>query len=150
MGANREEPSFQPIINVTEGDMQYALRHDRYNCAIVRAIQRQYPEANRVRVDTEMISFSLDDDRRYMFPTPQPAIDKIIKPFDKEGPEAVKPVKFKLSHGYSRPVEHADSETRKARKFAMRASKGEHRERTVADHNQGCARYRFAEDAPEE
>lgn len=124
MSSKRPNKGFEPIIEVTPGDVQYAKRHDRFNCAIVRAIQRQYPEAVRVLVDTERISFAMDDDRRYDWETPQPVVDKLIKPFDTKGPEALpEKFSFKLRGGTSREVVHADTRTKREKRIKERGSR---------------------------
>lgn len=80
-------------VTVTRDDILWAKQQNRWNCAIVRAIQRQMPEATFVRVDAEKIAYT-ENGHRYFHPTPQIAIDKVIKPFD-EGRE-VKPIGFNV------------------------------------------------------
>jgi hypothetical protein len=149
VSGQRMEPKFQPVIEVTPGDIQYAIRHNRYNCAIVRSIQRAFPDAQRVRVDKEVISFSLDDDRRYTWNTPNSAIENVIRPFDEKGAEAVEaPFSFKLTGGTSAAVVYADSLDRRKKRAFARASGPDTRTRDERYH--GCATYRFREEVPEE
>lgn len=105
-----KSPSEIHSIDILEEDIYYAQRQNRWGCAIVRAIQRQRPEATYVRVDSEEIAFSENGHRTY-FSTPKSAIEKIIKPFD-EGKE-VKPTRIKLSSPVEvRPVQKMTPEKR--------------------------------------
>lgn len=151
MSSGRSEPAFQPVIAVTEGDYQYALRHNRYNCAIVRAIQRQFPDATRVLVDTQRISFSLDDDRRYDAPTPKNAVDKLIKPFDELGSEAApKQFSFKLRGVTSREVQHLDRRARTQKRATQRSGgTGKLGAGKNINNLPHCEYNRFREDLPE-
>lgn len=147
MSSGRREPDFEPVIAVTPGDYQYAKRHDRFNCAIVRAIQRLFPDACRVLVDAETISFALDDDRRYDFATPKTVVAKIIKPFDVEGPQAAADhFSFKLRGGTSREVIHADARTKREKRVKERGSRqvGKRIEKLPS-----CEYNRFREDLSE-
>lgn len=78
-------------IAVTNEDLQWAKSQDRWNCAIVRAIQRENPDAVRVRVDTSQIAYT-EGGHRYFYETPQLAIERVIKPFDQH--REVKPISF--------------------------------------------------------
>ena len=78
-------------IHVNEEDLQWAQSQDRWNCAIVRAIQRENPDAVRVRVDTNQIAFT-EGGHRYFYETPQLAIDRVIRPFDEH--REVRPISF--------------------------------------------------------
>ena len=81
--AKRATPKKSLLVEIKDEDLCYARKQDRYNCAIVRAIQRALPEALHVRADTEKIAFSLpDDDTRYYFETPREVVNNVIKPFD--------------------------------------------------------------------
>lgn len=77
-------------VEITDDDLTYANPQDRYACVIVRALQRQLPEAKNVLVDTETIRFSLESDKsagdqgtRYTFQTPKRVVTSIIKCFDR-------------------------------------------------------------------
>jgi hypothetical protein len=73
-------------FEITDEDIAYARRKNRWNCAAVRAIQRTLPEATHVMVDAEHIRFSLaSENTRYEFQTPKSMVTGIIKPFDEEG-----------------------------------------------------------------
>lgn len=121
MSHNRREAGFTPEIEITKGDIELAKQRDRWGCAIVRAIQRQYPDATRVRVDTQAVAFTIGE-RRYVAPTPDEAITKIIKPLD-EG-KRVRPTTIKLTDVESMPKQHADPE---------RIREGRHYSRTHED-----------------
>jgi len=74
-------------IVVTDADLAYAHRQDRYACALVRAIQRDLPEATRVTVDAKEIRFSVENKdgsggTRWTFETPREMVKRIIRPFD--------------------------------------------------------------------
>lgn len=86
-------------VTIRDEDIAYARRRDRYNCAIVRAIQRQLPEATHVSADAETIRFTLryggSDDYRYIFKTPAEVVRGIIQPFDSGA--VIEPVSFTLN-----------------------------------------------------
>jgi hypothetical protein len=95
------------LVEIKDEDLAYARKKDRYNCAIVRAIQRAMPEALHVRADTKEIAFSLpSDDTRYFFQTPPEVVNKVIRPFDKgETPEERT---FILDHAQAaEPIKHS-------------------------------------------
>lgn len=100
------------LVEIKDEDLCYARKRDRYNCAIVRAIQRAMPEALHVRADSKEIAFSLpQDDTRYYFQTPPEVVSKVILPFDKgETPEERT---FILDHAYSaEPIKHTTRDQR--------------------------------------
>lgn len=80
-------------IQITEDDISYAQRQNRWGCAIVRAVQRSRPEATFVRADAEAIAFT-EHGHRYTYSTPPAAIERVIKPLDQGKP--VKPTSFEL------------------------------------------------------
>jgi len=90
-------------IRVSADDIEHAKARDQHNCAIVRAIQRKYPEAIRVRANTEHIGFSIGEER-YTYPTPPEAIEAIIKPLDTG--HIPEPATIRLRNGKVKPVEH--------------------------------------------
>ena len=92
------------VVRVNEDDIRHAIARDQHNCALVRAIQRTYPDAVRVRSNSEHVGFTIGE-ARYTFPTPQEAIDAVLKPLDTGGtPE---PVTVRLRGGKVAPVQHA-------------------------------------------
>lgn len=80
-------------INVTAEDIAWGESQNRWACALVRAIQRERPEALFVRVDAKTIGYS-ENGHRYTFDTPKAAIEKVIKPFD-EG-KHIEPITIRL------------------------------------------------------
>lgn len=103
-------------IAVKQEDCDIAVKSDQYNCALVRAIQRTFPDAVNVRVNTKSVRWSdVATDMRYEFPTPQSVIDEIITPNDKRGPEAIHPHTVRLKDGTMRERDH-DTRSRRARK----------------------------------
>lgn len=94
-------------VKVEEIDFENATAQDQFKCAIVRAVQRQFPKAKRVRVNTRHIAWSVDE-QRFVYDTPDIAIDAVIRPLDTGGkPE---PVTLRLTNGYVKPVEHYDED----------------------------------------
>lgn len=92
-------------LAITQDDIDCAIERNQFNCAIVRSIQRQFPEAIRVRVNTETIAFTLEDeDVRFTFPTPEVAIERVIKPLDTG--HMPKPTAITIKGGRMRAVEH--------------------------------------------
>lgn len=89
------------VLNVNRDDIAWAKRQDRWGCAIVRAIQREHPEALFVRADKEVIAYS-EFGHRYEHTTPDDAIEKIIKPLD-EGKD-IEPFSFVLPPATVREV----------------------------------------------
>lgn len=93
-------------VRVNEEDCAYAIKSNQYRCAIVRAIWRKYPEARRVRVNKNTIAFSIDEER-FVYPTPETAVESIIRPLDTGGtPE---PGLVRLQAGIVMPVRHEDN-----------------------------------------
>lgn len=115
------------LVEVKDEDYVYARKQDRWNCAIVRAIQRSLPEALHVRADTKEIAFSLpDDDTRYFFQTPPGSITNVIEPLDRG--ETPPEYAFILDHAYAaEPINHksrgqrAEERTRQRRNRPPRA-----------------------------
>jgi hypothetical protein len=97
-------------VRITPGDIVWARRQDRYNCAIVRAIQREIPEALFVRADASSISYSAGG-HRYTYPTPAKVVTEIIKPFDEGAP--IGPVEFALVSPTVREVRKLTPERKK-------------------------------------
>jgi hypothetical protein len=92
-------------IQLNNEDIEHARKRDQYGCAIVRAIQRQYPEALRVRVNAKLVGFTIKD-IRYTYPTPPEAVEQIIKPFDQG--KNIEPTVVRLRAGKMRETTHGD------------------------------------------
>lgn len=92
-------------VRVTDEDVLYAIKSNQYQCAIVRAVWRKYPEARRVRVNKNTIAFSIGEER-FVYPTPEAAVESIIKPLDTGG--APEPGLVRLKAGIVKPVEHKE------------------------------------------
>lgn len=94
------------VVDITDDDEKWARQRNRYNCAIVRAIQRTLPDALRVRADAKEIAFSLpQDDTRYYFRTPPEVVKNVIKPFDQGQP--ITDRTFILEAAYAaEPIKH--------------------------------------------
>lgn len=108
-------------VNVTEEDIAYARKKNRYACGIVRAIQRQIPEALRVTADRKTIRFSLND-WRYEFITPDDAIENVIKPLDTDQP--TQPYSFQLVNAVAAwPVKHMSPEQKRKTRNNKRLAK---------------------------
>jgi hypothetical protein len=110
--ATKQTSSKSLLVEIKDEDLVWAKRQNRYNCAIVRAIQRALPDALHVRADTKEIAFSLpDDDTRYYFQTPPEVVRNVIEPFDKG--EEPKERAFILEHAHSaEPINHTSRATR--------------------------------------
>lgn len=116
-------------ILVTQEDIDHGLARNQYNCAIVRAIQRKYPEAVRVRVNAKLIGFSIGEER-FTYPTPPEAVESIIKPFDQGGkPEAGW---ITLKAGKVKDVEHSDERTLAQSRVYNRAWRTEQRRKGIS------------------
>jgi hypothetical protein len=94
-------------IKVENEDFVNAVAGDRYNCALVWAIRRQFPDALRVSVNTDHVAFSIDE-TRYVYPTTEHIVETVIKPLDQGG--ECKPVTVTLSNGVTKPVRHVDTQ----------------------------------------
>ena len=106
-------------ITVSAADIQHGLSRNQFNCAIVRAIQRTYPEAQRVRVNAEWIGFTMPDEQtRYTYPTPDKAVKTIIQPLDTGS--VPKPGRLRLENGEARPVQHNPPGKKKAKRDRYR------------------------------
>jgi hypothetical protein len=125
-------------ISVKQEDIDYAVRQHRWRCAIVRAIQREYPDALYVRVDKEVIAWSdCTSLLRYQVKTPSIAVNKVIKPLDR-GEEA-KPTTFTLPEASVTPM---DTRTREEK----RVNRNRQRIRAESCNTNGHARNRFTEE----
>lgn len=109
-------------FTVLPEDQIYARRQDRYNCAIVRAIQREYPDATFVRADTEVIAFS-EGNHRYVFDTPARVIDKLIKPFDEGDLTIERPIHVTLAVPTIKQLHKRTEEEQNAHRKAVRTAR---------------------------
>lgn len=129
-------------IDVEQQDIDEAVPRDQYQCAIVLAIQRRYPEALRVTVNAKQIAFSIREDR-FVYPTPAEAIEAIIKPLDTGGtPE---PVTIKLRGGIVKDVQTSapsSEETRRDQRLTKRQKVGRQK-RDPRPHNRKSEWNRF-------
>lgn len=94
-------------VKVELDDFKNAVKGDRFNCALVWAIRRKFPEAQRVSVNTDHVAYSIDE-TRYVYPTTEQIIQKVIKPLDQGG--EVEPVTVQLANGTTKPVIHYDKD----------------------------------------
>lgn len=91
-------------VRVEDEDIKEAIAADQFNCAITLAIQRKFPKARRVKVNKNTIAFSIGENR-YVYPTPESAVETIIEPLDKGG--APIPGLVRLKAGMIKPVDHS-------------------------------------------
>src|SRR5215472_2617368 len=98
-------------VFVNQDDIDYAKKQDRWSCAIVRAIQRENPEALFVKADIDTIAYS-ENGHRYTHNTPEIAIKRIIKPLD-EGRD-VRPFGFDLGPATVKEVKKLTPEKKEA------------------------------------
>lgn len=128
-------------IHVLQEDIDYAVRQHRWRCAIVRAIQRQFPDSIYVRVDKECIAWSeAAKDLRYVYKTPAIAINKIIKPLDRG--ETCKPITFKLADATVDAMHHRTASERRTVRNSQRI-----KVKQTGCATNGHARNRFSDDA---
>jgi len=107
-------------IPVEADDVEHGVRRDQWGCAIVRAIQKKYPSATRVRVNAKITGFTIGE-IRYTYPTPPEAIEGIIKPFDQGKTEQIEPMTLRLRAGKMREVSHSDERARIIKRTDNRA-----------------------------
>lgn len=79
-------------FEVTREDIEAATRRNSSRCAVATAIQHALPQASRVLVDMQTIRFTVDNEVRLVYLTPQEAQQYIIA-FDAGDP--IKP--FRVS-----------------------------------------------------
>ena len=95
-------------LKMTQEDIDRAEPADQYNCAIAETIKRTTPEARRVMVNKEQISYTVGEERIH-FPTPEAAVEAVIKPLDTGGkPE---PITLNLVSGTAVPVKRREGES---------------------------------------
>ncbi|SRR5258708_5227819 len=122
------------VVDINDEDERFARQQNRYNCVIVRAIQRALPDALRVSANTKEIAFSLpQDDTRYYFQTPPEVVKNIIEPFDKHQPITGRT--FILTSAYAaEPMIHRNREAVIAQRNARRTRAPQTRSRSVPLH----------------
>jgi len=98
-------------IEVSQDDIDHGVERDQWGCAIVRAIQRKYPEAMRVRVNINLVGFSINE-TRYTFPTPEAIVESIIQPFDTGHKAEIEPQVVVLTGGKMKDVVHSSDRAR--------------------------------------
>lgn len=90
-----------------QADIDNASPLNQFQCAIVRTIQRQYPQAIRVRANKKHIAWTIGE-QRFVYDTPQVAVEAVIVPLDSGGtPE---PIELQLTNGYVKPVHYREPE----------------------------------------
>lgn len=94
-------------LKMTEEDIEKGTRQDQWNCALAETIKRTTPGARRVLVNRSRISYTLGEER-ITYPTPEAAVEAVIKPFDKG--EETKPVTINLVSGTAEPRKYRDEE----------------------------------------
>lgn len=111
-------------LEVTVDDIEAGERRDQWNCAIAESIKRNIPEASRVRVNRRTISFTSGEER-ITYPTPEAAVEAIIKPYDEEVPGIEpEPILLHLKGGVANPRTHRpDEENIKRRKGIRKYAK---------------------------
>lgn len=81
-------------IQVTQEDIDTAVRNNSNHCVVANAIQRTYPDADKVLVDIQTIRFSRrGEQQRYVYLTPQSIQQYIVDWDNKKVPP---PFKFRL------------------------------------------------------
>src|SRR5579859_1951060 len=115
-------------IKVETDDFFNAVKGDQYNCALVWAIRRRFPEAQRVAVNTDRVAFTIDE-TRYVYPTTPQIVEHVIKPLDQGG--EVSPCTVQLSNGWTKPKVHRSEEAevkhrQNERIRTVKEKKGEH------------------------
>lgn len=106
------EITYNRDVNVEQEDIDGAVPRNQYQCAIVRAIQRQYPQAIRVTVNSNKIGFTIREDR-FVYPTPPEAVEAIIKPLDTGG--TPHPITLQLRGGVVKDVQASAPSSEQAR-----------------------------------
>jgi len=115
-------PAPNDRVNVGAEEYARAVPGDQYQCAIVWAIRKKYPNAMRIRANRGEISFSIGDQRRH-YPTDEGTAEAVMRPLDTGG--ELKPTTVRLHDGYTTPVRYSDEEqlAKKRIDMADRASK---------------------------
>ena len=119
-----------PVMNVKveTDDFVKAVQGDQYNCALVWAIHRKFPQAKRVAVNTESVRFSLDG-MRYVYPSDETIVERVIRPLDTGG--EVQPTTVKLHDGYAKTCKvtteaQETTHNQEQREYKVKVKKGLH------------------------
>jgi hypothetical protein len=80
-------------VNVTQVDIDKALRNHSARCVVATAIKRAVSTAKRIEVDLQTIRWSTDTER-VVFVTPVPVMDYIT---DFDAGDEIKPFSFRLN-----------------------------------------------------
>jgi hypothetical protein len=81
-------------INVTQENIDDAIKNNSYHCAVATAIKEQVPDAALVQVDIQTIRLSLPSDRKRLVYITPPAVQQYIVDFD--AGDKVEPITFTL------------------------------------------------------
>ena len=125
-------------VDIKPEDIAYARTRDRWGCAIVLAIQRELPDALRVRADAQEIAFSLPgDDTRYHFDTPPDVRENIMRPFDQGQPPSMMSFVLEAAQ-WAEPITHKNRAEMIQARMATRRARRKNPPR--ADRASGAAR----------
>lgn len=117
------------VVPILQEDIDHGKQRDQWGCAIVRAIQRKFPDSMRVRANAKLIGFTIGE-ARYTYPTPKSAVEQIIKPFDRG--EEIQPTVLRLTGGKVKDAIHSDIKAREV----MRNNKRDRKNREVSERQQ--------------
>lgn len=90
------------VIEVTQEDIDAAVKGNSSRCAVATAIARQIGDAGHVIVDVQTIRFSRLDKRARLYYLTPPVVTSYIIDFDAGDP--IEPFSFRLSH----PIQVSD------------------------------------------
>jgi len=112
------------VVELTNDDIQYAVRQHSAKCMIARAVKRAHPDAEMVMVDIQTIRFTdAKTGERLSWLTPPPAQRQIVH-FDGGELSEIEPITFRLLRRYAiriqRQVEKGTPEQREAYRAAKR------------------------------
>lgn len=117
-------------LKMTAEDIENGERRDQWNCAIAETIKRVIPTATRVRVNRKTISWT-ENDERVRYPTPEAAIEAVIRPLDENKPDVKpEPIELQLRGGVTVPSKHKPEPVlikrrKDERKYAKQIRQGE-------------------------
>lgn len=120
------------LVEILPEDIAAAQKQDKWNCAIVRAIQRKLPESIRVQADTAHITFTLPEDgptgTRYVCDTPKGVAENVIKNFDLTKTIPDEWLTFSLVAREAIPVQHKPRHRQTARNANQRKNRAKNRQ----------------------
>jgi hypothetical protein len=126
------------LIEITDEDIQWAASQDRWNCAIVRSIQRKIPEALYVTADTKAIRFTLPNDgpagTRYEFEVTPEAL-AVEKDFDLTGNVSSDHRTFSINAIAAVPMQHRKRDERIKERTRTRENRSRSRNPVVRQTN---------------